>query len=306
MKNIIITILIIVLISFGAFYFIQKKSNEIVTENENNNTAEEMSEEKQDQMEVDKTETIIGKSVEGKDITAYHFYSNNENAQVDTKLLFIGGIHGGYSWNTSLVAYELMDYLKNNNSEIPENVEVTVIPSMNIDGLSKVTGTDGQFSKSDVSATDTERVLARFNENDVDLNRNFDCEWQATSKWQNKDVSGGDKAFSEPESQTIQSYVDKYNPNAVVVWYSAGGGVFASSCKNGVSDETKSLTNIYAKASGYKPYESFNFYEITGDMVNWLAKKNIPAISVLLTTHTDTEWSKNQKGIEAILKHYAK
>ena len=41
-------------------------------------------------------------------------------------------------------------------------------------------------------------------------------------------------------------------------------------------------------------------------MVNWFAKQNIPAISVLLTNHTDTEWTKNQKGIEALLSYYAK
>ena len=52
--------------------------------------------------------------------------------------------------------------------------------------------------------------------------------------------------------------------------------------------------------------EDFNFYETTGDMTNWLAKKGIPAISVLLTNHKDTEWSKNKAGIDALLKYYAK
>jgi hypothetical protein len=70
--------------------------------------------------------------------------------------------------------------------------------------------------------------------------------------------------------------------------------------------ETKTLTNLYAKASGYKAYEQFNFYEITGDMVNWLAKIDVPAISVLLTTHDGIEWSKNQAGVDAVLKHFAK
>jgi len=40
--------------------------------------------------------------------------------------------------------------------------------------------------------------------------------------------------------------------------------------------------------------------------VNWLAKNKIPAISVLLSTHTDTEWDKNRKGVEALLQSYAK
>jgi hypothetical protein len=92
----------------------------------------------------------------------------------------------------------------------------------------------------------------------------------------------------------------------VVVWYSAAGGVFASNCHNGVMPETLAITNVFAAASGYQAYKEFNFYTITGDMVNWLAKKNIPGISVLLTTHEDVEWSKNRAGIEALLEYYAK
>ena len=91
-----------------------------------------------------------------------------------------------------------------------------------------------------------------------------------------------------------------------MVWYSSAGGVFASSCHNDVSDETKDLTRIFAEASGYRAYEEFDFYEITGDMVNWLARENIPAISVLLSNHTEVEWEENQAGIEAILNYYAK
>ncbi|MEK7062749.1 MAG: hypothetical protein AAB946_01805 [Patescibacteria group bacterium] len=68
----------------------------------------------------------------------------------------------------------------------------------------------------------------------------------------------------------------------------------------------QTIANIYGKASGYKVYKSFNFYEITGDMVNWFAKMNIPAISVLLTDHTNTEWTKNEAGIKALLNNYAK
>jgi len=86
------------------------------------------------------------------------------------------------------------------------------------------------------------------------------------------------------------------------VWYSAGGGVYSSSCHNGIMPETKKITNTFAKASGYKPYETFDIYATTGDMVNWLAKKNIPAISVILTDHTNTEYNKNLAGIQALIK----
>ena len=61
----------------------------------------------------------------------------------------------------------------------------------------------------------------------------------------------------------------------------------------------------YAKASGYPDSNVFDFYTTTGDMTNWLAKINVPAISVLLTNHTDTEWTKNQAGIKAVLEYYS-
>ncbi len=91
-----------------------------------------------------------------------------------------------------------------------------------------------------------------------------------------------------------------------MVWYSSAGGVYASSCGGGVLPETATITDIFAKASGYTAYQSFDFYETSGDLVNWLAKINIPAISVLLTNHTDTEWTKNEAGVKALLLHYAK
>ena len=123
---------------------------------------------------------------------------------------------------------------------------------------------------------------------------------------QNRDVDGGSEPFSEPESKALRDYVKSRNPTAVVVWYSAADGVFASSCHNGVLSETRTITNIYADASGYPAFEEFNFYEITGDAVNWLAKEGIPAISVLLTTHENVEWDKNRAGVEALLEYYAR
>jgi hypothetical protein len=243
--------------------------------------------------------SVIGSSVEERDITAYH-YGNGEK-----EILFVGGMHGGYSWNTALVAYELMDYLEENPSAVPEGVRVTVIPVLNPDGLNKVVGTAERFSQANVPTGANATIPGRFNANTVDLNRNFDCDWRSSGTWQSRTVSGGSRVFSEPEAQALRDYVNARDLAAVVVWYSAAGGVFSSNCYNGVLPETKTLTNLFAQASGYKAYESFDFYEISGDAVNWLAKEGVPAISVLLTNHTDIEWSKNKAGIDAVLKYYA-
>jgi hypothetical protein len=244
-------------------------------------------------------ESTIGASVEGRDIMAYHFGTG------ETQILFVGGMHGGYEWNTVSLAYELIDYLEENPSAVPSNQRVTIVPVLNPDGLFKTVGSAGRFSTADVPATLAETVPGRFNANDVDLNRNFDCNWQEVGTWQNREVSGGTEPFSEPESKALKNYIETNNPTAVVVWYSAAGGVFASKCNEGALPETITLTNLYATATGYPAYEDFDFYNITGDAINWLAKNNIPAISVLLTTHDDIEWSKNKPGIEAVLERYA-
>lgn len=307
MKQSIIAFLIVVVLGVGAYFFYQRSSEDIVVVNktpsietpstpsvdvtQKNETPEKV---------VNKEETVIGKSVEGRDITAFHYGSGTK------EVLFVGGIHGGYEWNTVLVAYELMDYLKANPNVVPDGVRVTVIPVLNPDGLNKTVGSPSRFTKADVPSPIEKTVSGRFNANTVDLNRNFDCDWQAKGVWNEVPVSGGSAAFSEPESKAFKAYVETHKLSGVVVWYSSAGGVFSSNCHNDVSPETAAITKIYADASGYPAHKVYNYYEITGDMANWLAKNNIPTISVLLTTHNDTEWSKNKAGIEALLTHYAK
>jgi hypothetical protein len=298
MKKTIIAIIVIVLVAIGVYYLINSSKNVDVKIDQNVSTTTPVT--SATSTVINKEQTVIGQSVKGNDILAYHYGTGSD------EIILVGGIHGGYEWNTALLAFQTMDYLKANPSVIPANLKVTVIPVLNPDGLDKVVGSIGRFLLEDIINSKVNTVPGRFNANDVDLNRNFDCDWQASAVWQNKTVSGGSVAFSEPESLAIKNYIEANKPKAVIVFYSAAGGVFSSNCHNGVLAETKSLTNIYAKASGYKGYENFNFYETTGDMTNWLAKENIPAISILLTNHVETEWSKNKAGILAVIKYYTK
>ncbi|MBI3589285.1 MAG: hypothetical protein HY093_02630 [Candidatus Liptonbacteria bacterium] len=302
MKKIIIGLVVVGLVGVGAYFLFRNSSKSVdITGNQSGATSTDQTggSPVTDQNQ-NKDQSVIGKSAGGRDILAYHYGTGAK------EILFVGGIHGGYEWNTALVAYEMMDYLKANPSAVPGGVKVTVIPVLNPDGLSKVASTAGKFAKTDVLADQALQVAGRFNANNVDLNRNFDCDWKAKAVWQDKTVSGGSAVFSEPEAQAIKNYIETKKPVAALVWYSAANGVFASNCHAGVLPETLVLANLYGKASGYKVYKEFNFYEITGDMVNWLAKQGIPAISVLLTNHEDTEWTKNEAGIKAFLNHYAK
>jgi predicted deacylase len=244
-----------------------------------------------------RTETL-GTSVEGRLIQAFIY------GRGDTHLLFVGGIHGGYEWNSTLLAYQLIDYLEANPGTLPAGLSVSIVPTANPDGLYGVVGTSGRFTPADVSVDDTVLTAGRFNANDVDLNRNFACNWASESSWRGQTVSAGTSAFSEPEAQAIRNYVLNSLPDAAVFFHSAAGAVYGAACDGVLGPGTKRLLDTYARASGYRAVDLFTAYPITGDVESWLTSIGIPAVSVELTNHTDVELQKNLAGIKALFDHY--
>jgi len=240
---------------------------------------------------------VIGKSVEGREIEAYTYGAG------DTHLMFIGGVHGGYEWNSVLLAYTFVDYLAANAKVIPDNLRVTVIPSANPDGLYAVIGKEGRFTPADVP-TSGSNGLGRFNAHDVDLNRNFDCNWQLESTWREKVVSAGSSPFSEPETRAIRDFVLEHDPDAVILWHSQANAVYPAECGGNISEETRKIMNAYARAAGYQAIETFDAYEVTGAADGWLATIGIPALTVELQTHETIEWEQNLAGINALFEYY--
>ncbi len=221
------------------------------------------------------SEMKIGSSVNETELTAHHF-GNGTN-----EVLFITGVHGADSANTVALGEELIDYLTKNEEAVPEGMRVTVIPVMNPDGLASG---------------------SRFNANDVDLNRNFGCDWAASSKWRDQTVSGGSAAYSEPEAAALRDYVAEVNVVGAVVWFAAEGKVYPSACEGAPSKASAELAATFAASAGYPVEAEFDAYQINGDMTNWLAEEGIPAISVLLSDRESTEWNKNEAGVKAVLE----
>lgn len=294
-KNIVITVLALVILGAVVYLFLHSSKDTVVIVEDTSDTTqveERLSTESNDSIgdsaepiEVTPTkrsdETTLGSSVAGKAITAYHFGSGEK------EILFVGGVHGGYSPNTTALTNQLVSYFKNNESEIPDNLMVTIIPTLNPDGAAK-SGATG-----------------RFNAHEVDLNRNFDCEWSADAVWQSQKVSGGSEPFSEPEAAALRDYVLTYDPVAAIVYFSAEGKVYPSACGSTPDKSSVTLAATYATAANYPAAAAFDAYAITGDMVNWMAKQDVPAISVLLSDHQNTEWNKNLAGVRAVLNAYA-
>jgi predicted deacylase len=242
---------------------------------------------------------VIGKSVEGRDIEAYTFGTG------ERKLLFVGGIHGGYEWNSVILAYQFIDHLNANPASIPADVTVAIVPNANPDGVFKVIDKEGRIELADITITKEESAPGRFNAHGVDLNRNFDCKWKPESTWRSQVVSAGTAAFSEPEAAALRDFIQKDVPVAAIFWHSQSNAVYASECENGILPETRTIMNAYSQASGYPPVDSFDAYPISGDAEGWLASIGIPAITVELQTHETVEWERNLAGFKALVAHFA-
>lgn len=239
----------------------------------------------------------IGNSVEGRPIMSYTFGTGS------TTVLFVGGIHGGYEWNSTVLAYEFIAELESGIFTIPPEFTLVVIPTLNPDGLYAVVGTTSRFTAADVPTNDAHQTGAgRFNANRVDLNRNFACKWQSTSSWRSKTVSAGTSAFSEPEAEALRKLVAEVSPQAAIFWHSQANTVYASECEAGVLPLTRTLMKTYAAAASYQSVESFTAYPITGDAEGWLASLGIPALTVELKTRTESEWLQNRMGVSALLE----
>lgn len=238
----------------------------------------------------------IGTSAGGRPIDSYRFGFGRD------VVVMVGGIHGGYEWNTILLAYELIDYFLENPDRVPRNVSLYIIPSANPDGQFFVTGVDGRFTPEDVSA---ETEVGRFNANQVDLNRNWACGWQQEALWGNTLVSGGTVPFSEPETAALRAFFLREKPVGVVFWHSKADGLYVGSC-----DETflpsRDMAEIYGRASGYEVFGAFTAYPVSGDASDWLATQNIPSFTVELATHTLTDFPENLAGVLALLDFYGR
>ena len=234
----------------------------------------------------------LGLSTQGWPIDVYEFGDG------PIRLAFVGGIHGGYEWNTILLAYETIDYFTRNLETLPESISLYIIPSANPDGQAALTDHGGRFAPDEVGS---DTYYGRFNGNAVDLNRNWDCGWEPVGYWRDREISAGSAPFSEVETQILRDFLT--DMHTVVFWHSARPGVFFGECDSPFP-ASEALAAIYAEAAEYPVFDDFVDYSVTGAASDWLALQGIPAIAVELSNHTDTDWKRNLAGVLAIIETY--
>ena len=240
----------------------------------------------------------IGASYGGRPIEHYVFGDG------PVHLAFIGALHGGYEWNTANLAYAMIDYFEGNPAAVPAEVTLHIIPVANPDGLARVAPGWQTGPIPTPAGVISDTFTGRFNGRDVDLNRNWDCNWQPTGVWRDQVVDAGLTVFSEPETVALRDFFLALPVEAVVFWHSAVGTVLAGTCAPEGHASSRALAEVYANAAGY-PLQTPLGYEINGDASDWLTTQDIPSIAIELTDHSRIEWDRNLAGTLAVLRFYA-
>ncbi len=238
----------------------------------------------------------IGQSVGGLPMEAYRF------GRGPARLVLIGGVHGGYEWNTILLAYAVVDHYRTHAAEIPAFITLDIVPVANPDGQLLAIGKTGRFTLADVTAAPANTIDGRFNGNGVDLNRNWDCDWSPAAQWRAQEVSAGTAPFSEAETTALRQFLSDPPAIGVIFWHSAAGGVFAGGCHTRFA-AADAFAAVFARGSGYPFRASFDSYRVTGDATDWLSLQGIPAVAVELYNHDDIDMVQNLDGIEAVMAH---
>lgn len=132
---------------------------------------------------------VIGKSVKGRDIVAWHL----GNPRSTKKVLLLAAMHGNEQ-----APVKTLRALR--DGKPITGADIWVIPVVNPDGYAK---------------------NKRQNARKVDLNRNFSTGW----KKQKGATYSGKKAFSEPESRAIRDFVKKIKPRYTISFHQPLNGI---------------------------------------------------------------------------------
>lgn len=191
----------------------------------------------------------LGKSSKGFPIKGVEFGAGSK------KIAFLGGIHGFAEYNTIILVQKLIKFFLRHPEKLkPQDMglSATFAPLLNQDGV--------------------HHKKSRYNANEVDLNRNWECSWQ-------KEPNAGDRPFSECETAYLRDFLDEFN--AVIFFHSC---VYKNRVVISGGQGKHVLSKIFgekiAVEMGYSYVPQFYAHPINGLAIDYLASKGIMACDV--------------------------
>jgi carboxypeptidase T len=240
----------------------------------------------------------VGKTVEGRDILAFHINTSLSRFNYDCKngycrrfvsgkpgILFVGNHHARehVSAETPLMILEFLLNQYNKDQEVTRLLntrDIYFIPMLNADGA-EYDIVDGRYRY--------HRKNMRRNSDGsigVDLNRNYGYKWGTGGSSTNpsSDVYMGPAPFSEPETQAIKKFVDErpnikilltFHTYSELILYPWG---HTYDPINNEKDRLafEAMAKKMASWNRYKPQQSSDLYIASGDTCDWAyGEKNI-------------------------------
>ena len=228
---------------------------------------------------------VIGRSRMGKAIFRLSLGTGERS------VLFCGGFHGS-EWLTVLLLFrfaeELCESVRGNtflaDVDVPSFLhrrEIILVPCVNPDGVDiflhgpAAAGVREDF----IRAIWDDETLWNANAAGVDLNHNFDAGWKKLRAAEKKQGVtgpaprryGGTKPESEPETQALCVLCRRRTPEHILAFHSQGEEIF---WKYGRSEPPRSRTlmQIFASSSGYKPVRNAGLYA-HGGFKDWFIRE---------------------------------
>jgi murein tripeptide amidase MpaA len=165
--------------------------------------------------------SIIGQSLEGRNIYALKISDNVHSDESEAEVIFIG-CHHAREWISVEIPYLLAKYLVENYASDPQvqtlvnQSEIWIVPLLNPDGL--------EYSIHFYRYWRKNRRDNRDGTYGIDLNRNYGYQWGIDNIGSSPNTFSstyrGPSAFSEPETQAIRDFFAQRNFSALISYHS--------------------------------------------------------------------------------------
>lgn len=229
---------------------------------------------------------IIGKSTLGKPIYGVFFEFNSRGRWA----IVTAGIHAREHLSCDLVCMQIEDILKAEKLNFnPPKYNICFVPLVNPDGADFVINGIGklplalqqkllQINKS------ADFTLYKANANGVDLNNNFNANWNTQFTKAHEPASQGFYGFShtsESETKALVNLTTKLNPFLSISYHLKGEEIyfdFFQNAKNYTRD--LKMAQVFSSSNGYsiKPTQQSS----SGGYKDWCVGLNISALTIEL------------------------
>ena len=200
----------------------------------------------------------IGKSTQDRDILVARV--GDENAEYH--LLVQAGIHGREHMTALLAMAQLESFLQRGGMQ---DICLHILPMTNPDGATisqtaKATRDVEKIYNNDVQSENTTASMEEYmrqwkaNGRGVDLNRNFDAQWEKIDTRLQPSASNyrGERAASEPETQCLCAYSRRYALDATISYHASGSVIFWEFGENAqVNRASQSLAEAVRSLTAY-------------------------------------------------------